>query len=401
MEKTKRTRKVRHRGRDSQVLIYLGKQFRFFINESDWKVLPMAAIIAGLVSMVIRKQFFVTMEGSLMGGFALTCMAIWNGCFNSIQSICRERAIIKREHRSGLHMTSYVIAHMIYQFLLCAAQTGLSLYVMMVVGVQFPAEGFMTRWMILDLGITLLLVAYASDMLSLFISSISHTTTGAMTVMPFVLIFQLVFSGGVIPLPEWSQKLSNFTISNYGIHAIAAQSNYNERPMVTLWKTVDGMRNTEVGGTFTLGELVDLLDSPTAKAWLDTEIETPDWLKEKTEGLTDGQAEALTEGQAEEPADSKLTLGMIAGLIRETNWIQEHRDYTFKATITVGELLNLFDEEKVKTVLQEATAAASRKPEYDCTKDNILRNWFALMAFVLLFALLSVISLELIDHDKR
>ena len=53
----KKTRRLHHAGRSSQVLIYLGKQFRFFINESDWKVLPMAAIIAGLVGMVIRRRF--------------------------------------------------------------------------------------------------------------------------------------------------------------------------------------------------------------------------------------------------------------------------------------------------------------------------------------------------------
>ena len=104
--KTKRIRRIHHTGRLSQVGIYLGKQMRFFINESDWKVLPMAAIIAGLVAMVIRRRFFVNMEGSLIGAFALTCVAIWNGCFNSIQAVCRERAIIKREHRSGMHISS-------------------------------------------------------------------------------------------------------------------------------------------------------------------------------------------------------------------------------------------------------------------------------------------------------
>ena len=220
-------RKIRHRGRGSQVLIYLGKQLRFFINENDWKVLPMAAVIAALVGMVIRRRLFINMEGSLIGAFALTCVAIWNGCFNSIQAVCRERAIIKREHRSGMHVSSYVAAHMIYQFMLCALQTGLTMYVLQMMGIQFPAQGFMTPWMILDIGISMLLISYASDMMSLFISSISHTTTGAMTVMPFVLIFQLVFSGGVIPLPAWSRPLSNFTISNYGIKVIAAQSGYN------------------------------------------------------------------------------------------------------------------------------------------------------------------------------
>ena len=86
----KKIRLIRHAGRIDQTFIYLGKQLRFFINQSDWKVLPMAAVIAGLVGMVIRRRFFVSMEGSLISAFALTCVALWNGCFNSIQSVCRE-----------------------------------------------------------------------------------------------------------------------------------------------------------------------------------------------------------------------------------------------------------------------------------------------------------------------
>ena len=249
----KKTRRIRHTGRTSQVRIYLGKQFRFFINESDWKVLPMAAIIAGLVAMVIKKRFFVNMEGSLIGAFALACVAIWNGCFNWIQAVCRERAIIKREHRSGMHISAYVAAHMIYQFLLCLAQTALTMAVLRTLDVPIPVAGFITPFMLLDIGITMLLISYAADMMSLFLSSISRTTTGAMTLMPFILIFQLVFSGGIIPLPEWSRPLSNFTISSYGIQALAAQSGYNEQPMTSVWTTVAGLKDEVIGGTVTVG----------------------------------------------------------------------------------------------------------------------------------------------------
>ena len=265
-------RKLRHRGRASQIPIYFGKQLRFFVNMSDWKVIPMAAIIAFLVGMVIRKRIFLSMEGTLIGAFALTCVCIWNGCFNSIQSICRERPIIKREHRSGMHISSYIIAHMMYQMLLCMAQTGITLYVLILMEVPFPPTGFMTPWMVIDIAITMLLITYASDMLSLFISSLCHTTTGAMTVMPFVLIFQLVFSGGLIPLPAFVKPLSNFTISTYGIKAIAAQSNYNELPMLTGWNTLDGMRDEQIGGTVTLGQVMDLLKSPAVEKRKDMEI---------------------------------------------------------------------------------------------------------------------------------
>ena len=254
-------REYRHRGRGSQVPIYLGKQLRFFINESDWKVLPMAAVIAALVGLVIRRKMFLNMEGTLIGAFALTCVAIWNGCFNSIQAVCRERAIIKREHRSGMHISSYMLAHMIYQFLLCVLQTAVSVYVMILMDIHFPERGFMTPWMFVDIGISILLISYASDMMSLLISSFSKTTTAAMTVMPFVLIFQLVFSGGVIPLPRWIEPVSNFTISTYGLQAIASQSGYNDLPMDTVWSTVDSMRNDVIEETVTVGQLLDALDS--------------------------------------------------------------------------------------------------------------------------------------------
>ena len=272
MNPVRPVRKRRHRDRLSQIPIYLGKQFRFFINESDWKVIPMAAIIAALVGMVIRKRLFITMEGSLIGAFALACVGIWNGCFNSIQSICRERAIIKREHRSGMHVSSYIVAHMIYQLMLCLLQTGVTMYVLQIMDVKFPPQGFMTPMMILDVGISMLFISYASDMLSLFISSMCHTTTAAMTIMPFVLIFQLVFSGGIIPLPEGVRPLSKYTISTYGIKVIAAQSGYNELPMMTAWNTLDKMRDNVIGGTVTLGEILDLMKSPAIEKRRDMEI---------------------------------------------------------------------------------------------------------------------------------
>lgn len=196
---------LHHRGRAFQVPIYLGKQFRSFIFMNDWKMIPMAAMIAALVSMVIRRRFLATMEGTLMGALALTCVALWNGCFNSIQVICRERSIIKREHRSGMHISSYMLSNMIYQAALCLAQTAVSMYVFREAGVKVGGKGFMTPWMIVDLGITIFLISYASDMLSLLVSSIAHSTTAAMTVMPFVLIFQLVFSGGFFNnMPGWA-----------------------------------------------------------------------------------------------------------------------------------------------------------------------------------------------------
>ena len=427
MPETSRTesrpvRRIHHTGRGSQILIYLGKQLRFFINQNDWKVLPMAAIIAGLVGMVIRRRFFVSMEGTLISSFALTCVAIWNGCFNSIQSVCRERAIIKREHRSGMHISSYIAAHMIYQFMLCAAQTVITMFVLRQLNVPIPRnQGFMTPWMIFELGVTMFLISYAADMMSLFLSSISRTTTGAMTLMPFILIFQLVFSGGVIPLPEWSKPISNFTISNYGIKAIASQSGYDELPMTTVWTTVSGMRNSEVGGTFTLGELLDKLDNPAIERQRDKEVmkayslgEVIDILNgaDSTLHLREIQVGTETLGEvmdqvrgdaslSAEQVSGEVTLGQVVDFLKENETLQGMRDKTFTLKTTVGDVLDLFGEENVKEFVQRKTAEAAYKPEYERSVSNIAKNWAMLGVFILVFAMLSTIVLEMIDKDKR
>ena len=394
----KKERTFRHRDRLSQVPIYLGKQFRFFINESDWKVIPMAAVIAMLVSVVIRNRIFANMEGCIIGSFALTCVALWNGCFNSIQAICRERAIIKREHRSGMHITSYMFSHMVYQFVLCLVQTIVSLYVMHATGVPFPEEGiFLKKMMIVEFGITMLLISYAADMMSLFISSIAHTTTAAMTVMPFVLIFQLVFSGGVIPLPERIQPLSNFTISNYGIKAIASQCGYNELPMAAGWTAVNSMRNSEINEVITVGQVLDILNSDALAKHREDVVISPKTEAEMLEildlGIT-GNAEKMV-------IKDPITFGELLDFANSSELIQKRRDKSFPVDITVGDLMEIFGEDNVKNFLQQRTAEAAQKKQYEKSRVNVLINWFFLCVFILGFALMSTISLELIDKDKR
>ena len=247
---------IRHKGRVGQTFIYLGKLLRMFVYQSDWKVLPMGAIIASVVTFVVGANLFVTQEGTLMGAFALVCVCIWNGFFNSIQVVCRERGIVKREHRSGMHISSYVMAQMIYQFMLCLAQTVITLVICNLSGVQFPQQGIIFGQGILDVGITLLLITFAADMMALMVSCVVRTTTTAMTVMPFLLIFQLVFSGGFFQLAGFAKKITVLTISRWGLDSLCAVGRYNELKMVTLWNTIFKFKDIEFEGTKPLLDVI-------------------------------------------------------------------------------------------------------------------------------------------------
>ncbi len=364
----------RYRGRLEQVGIYFGKLLRMFLYQNDWKVLPMSALVAGLVSIVIKNSFFVSMEGTLRGAFALACVGIWNGCFNSIQVICRERDIIKREHRSGMHISSYVAAHMLYQFLICLLQAALTIYVCRAMKVKFPSEGVITGNMLVDMGITVFLITYSSDMMALWISAVMRSTTTAMTLMPFILIFQLVFSGGIFSLPEWCSGISNFTISSYGLKCIASQADYNNLPMVTGWNTLVKLWGEKVTLKTTYGEALDF--------------------------LAEGKSPLVDEFRAKK-IGGIVTIGEAVDELRESPDMEEMRKKEFTAEMTVGEVVRMIGEDRVREMLLNKTAEASRIEDFDGGSDKILHYWqiFLLISFV--FAALSVISLEFIDHDRR
>ena len=239
-------KKRHYKSRLEQIPVYLGKQFRLMINEMNWKVLPMASVIAFLVVYVLGRKMFLNMEFTKYGSLAVVCVCIWNGMFNSIQAVCKERDIIKREHRAGLHISSYLAAHMIYQAIICILQVIITLLIFRTFGMYFPDTGLITGSFTIDLAISMFLITYGADMMALMVSCFAHTTTTAMTIMPFMLVIQLVFAGGVFPLErEGSKFISKFTISNWGINAINIASDYNSQKSVAVSAMLKTMKNSQ------------------------------------------------------------------------------------------------------------------------------------------------------------
>ncbi len=205
--------------------IYVGKCLRIFINEKQWKLFISSAIIVVIISLVTSDDMFRDIQDTRKGAFALVCACIWIGLFNSIQSIVNERDIIKREHRTGLHISSYVLAHVTFEFMLCVVE---ALIVMVITLIKnhshLPPKGLILG-MTLDLYLTMLLIVFSSDMLALIISCMVRRANTAMTIMPFVLIIQLVMSGMLFELEGVTDKISNLTISRWGLNAIISIAN--------------------------------------------------------------------------------------------------------------------------------------------------------------------------------
>lgn len=197
-----------------QTKIYTRKFFRTLKKESIISII-MGVIITILVMAVTEKKMFETFEGSKSGLFALVCVCIWVGIFNSIQLVCREKNdIVKDELDKSLHATAYMAAHFIYQFFLCLIQS----FIVFIIFYAFVADKG-------DIGspiaylITIFLVMYASDAMAFVISTAVPNPIVAMTVMPLLLLIQLVMAGVLFELGNTTSAFANLTVSKWGMVA--------------------------------------------------------------------------------------------------------------------------------------------------------------------------------------
>ena len=216
--------------------------------------------------------------------------------------------------------------------------------------------------------------------------------------MPFILIFQLIFSGGFIPIPKWIEPVSSFTVSTYGMRAIAAQAGYNDLSMDSVWNTVNGLRDSEINATVTIGELMDLMDSDLVSKYWDEAVIPAISVDQASVFLNmDLEGRGGTLQITKEP----VTLGQVLDLIRSDPNLEEHKDQSFTLNTTVGELIDLLGEEKVKEFVRTKTAASSYNPYYDHTIENITKNWLSLLVHMVIYAAVATFLLEFIDKDRR
>ncbi len=212
--------------RAKQTQVYIKKNFRLFMNQRDWKFILIAAVISFLVCAIVGDKMFETYDDTQSGFFAIISAGIWIGVFNSIQRICKEHNTITSEYRSGLHISSYILSHVLFDFFVCLIQAVILMAVCCVF-IDFPTEGILFG-AIPEYFITLFLVIWGSDIMGIMISSVASNPNVAMTAMPFVLILQLVMCGVLFVLEGWSEVIANITFSKWGMSALGSIADLND-----------------------------------------------------------------------------------------------------------------------------------------------------------------------------
>ncbi|MCP1101245.1 ABC-type multidrug transport system ATPase subunit/pSer/pThr/pTyr-binding forkhead associated (FHA) protein/ABC-type multidrug transport system permease subunit [Aequitasia blattaphilus] len=184
-------------------------------------------IIAILLKVVSEKDVFSIYEPTKSILFALCCSGIWIGIFNSIQEVCKERAMVRREYMGNLRLPAYVGAKFSLLVILCLIQALLLTCIFLLL-VGKNKEGIFFDNLFVEMSLTMWITVLTASAIGLLVSSMVRNADKAMVIAPFILIVQLIFSGILFKLKGVGDIISKITISRWAVEDLGSIANLNK-----------------------------------------------------------------------------------------------------------------------------------------------------------------------------
>lgn len=203
--------------------LVVNDRLRFFL------LLAQAPLLAVLIFFVADGKQFVQYEMTKSLLFALSCSAFWIGMLNSIQEICKERTIMKRECMTGLSLSAYISSKIIVLGSLCLIQSTLITLVFSTL-VGLPEKGVLIH-SFFELLITTFITAVSSAAMGLFVSALFTNADRAMTVAPLLLMPQILFSGLIFKLSGATEIISWIAVCRWSMEGYGTTVNLNDLPL--------------------------------------------------------------------------------------------------------------------------------------------------------------------------
>lgn len=136
--------------------------------------------------------------------FLIGFFAALFGCINGTREIVKEAAIYQRERAVNLGILPYMFSKMTVLGVLALLQ-GASMLIIVYAFEPFSQSVFLPP--LLEMYITLALAGVAGVMMGLLISAVSPNDDTANSLLPIIIIPQVIFAGSIIPLKDWFTQI--------------------------------------------------------------------------------------------------------------------------------------------------------------------------------------------------
>lgn len=192
-------------------------------------MIGLAPLLTLLVAAVNEKgEMFNQFENTQAIMFSFACASYFVGTLNSIQEICKERNILRREFMTGLKLSAYVSSKIIVLAIISLIQaiTTTSLFALIL---GLPNKGLIFKDApYFDIFITVFLTAWASTAIGIAVSAMVKNPDRAMTIAPLLLMPQILFAGVIFKLKNATEVISWLVACRFSMECLGSISNLND-----------------------------------------------------------------------------------------------------------------------------------------------------------------------------
>ena len=153
------------------------------------------------------QDFILSSTGSLnvqRALFIISFIAVLFGCINGTREIVKESSIYRRERAVNLGIVPYVFSKILVLGIFSLYQCAV---IVLIVDIFEPLQESIFLPALLEVYITLVLTALAGLALGLAASAFAANEDSANSLLPFLLIPQVIFAGVEIPLKDWGLQI--------------------------------------------------------------------------------------------------------------------------------------------------------------------------------------------------
>ncbi len=187
-------------------------------------LLLQAPVIATLLVFLIDQRIIASPAGHETAAqtplFIMAVAATWFGTINAAREIVKEAPIYRRERAVNLGLVPYVLSKVFVLGMLCLVQ---SLLLLVIVGLKggYPAHGLLLP-VFFDIYLSLALAALGGLTMGLTISAIAPNADRAMSLVPLVLLPQMIFAGNSFKLSGGTELLSFLMVARWALVALGS-----------------------------------------------------------------------------------------------------------------------------------------------------------------------------------
>jgi len=187
----------------------------------------MTAIVMAVTCYAVRKDVFDAFTATRSCLFAVLMCSVWSGLFNTIALFFSERDYLLDDLNKFLPVRVYISANFLIQVLLCLIEAIVSACIFSAF-FSYDSTGALLSSRSIEFGITFFLVMLSADMLGFLVGMMINSITSIMTVIPVILIVQLLLSGCLFDLEGILEKAANFTTARWGFYALGSIADLNQ-----------------------------------------------------------------------------------------------------------------------------------------------------------------------------